>query len=234
MGLSYDKPLAAVRDAITIVRRMLNGERVTYAGKVFSVRDVKLECSVPRPDMPIYMAATGDQALRLCGQIADGLMISNMCPIGYTVRALDLLREGAAKAKRSPPNTVIQYVPCAVRRSRIEARQTVKTTIVELLSAYWAMGEKWPAIREAMLCASGISGDELVSAISPIKTGHRPVEALDERFVDTYAIAGDAEDCLAAFARFREAGVTELVVTFVGAQPVEDMAYLGSALSATA
>src|SRR5215204_1641698 len=37
MGLSYEKPLGAVRDAITIVRGMLKGESVTYQGSVFSV-----------------------------------------------------------------------------------------------------------------------------------------------------------------------------------------------------
>ena len=78
MGLSYEKPLAAVRDAITIVRGMMKGESVTYNGNVFSVTNVKLEFPVPRPNMPIYMAATGDQSLRVCGQVADGLMISNM------------------------------------------------------------------------------------------------------------------------------------------------------------
>src|ERR1700730_16551309 len=188
MGLSYEKPLAAVRDAIVIVRGMLAGERVNYEGKVFAAKGVKLEYSAPRPNMPIYMAATGDQALRLCGQVADGLMISNMCPLGYTVRALELLGEGAAKAGRPVPRTVIQYVPCTVRKNRGEARQTVKRTVAELLSAYWATAENLFA----------------------------------HRFVDAYAIAGTAEDCLCAFSRFRQAGVTELVVTFVGAQPMED------------
>ena len=32
MGLSAERPLAAVRDAITIVRAMLKGEEVTYTG----------------------------------------------------------------------------------------------------------------------------------------------------------------------------------------------------------
>jgi 5,10-methylenetetrahydromethanopterin reductase len=231
MGLSYDKPLAAVRDAIVIVRGMLGGERINYEGKVFAVKDVKLEYSAPRPNMPIYMAATGDQALRLCGQAADGLMISNMCPLGYTVRALQLLAEGAAKAGRPVPRTVIQYVPCAVRKNRGEARQTVKRTVAELLSAYWAMGEKWPAIRQAILRGSGIAEEELVTALASIRAGQTAENVFDDRFVDAYAIAGTAEDCLCAFSRFRQAGVTELVVTFVGAQPMEDMDYLGAALS---
>jgi 5,10-methylenetetrahydromethanopterin reductase len=234
MGLSYDKPLAAVRDAITIVRGMLRGELVTYEGKVFSVKDVKLEYSAPRPDMPIYMAATGDQALRLCGQVADGLMISNMCPLGYTVRALELLAEGAAKARRPVPQTVIQYVPCVPRRDRSEARMLVKNVIGELLSAYWAMGEKWPAIRAAMLRGSAISEDEFAIAIARIRGGESAAKVLDDRFVDAYAIAGNAEDCLAAISRFGQAGVTDLVLTFAGTQPIDDMAFLGPIVAANA
>jgi 5,10-methylenetetrahydromethanopterin reductase len=230
MGLSYDKPLAAVRDAITIVRGMMKGESVTYQGKVFSVSNVKLEFPVQRPDMPIYMAATGDQALRVCGQVGDGLMISNMCPLGYTVRALDLLAEGAAKAGRSTPTTVIQYVPCVARPDRNEARQVVKATLGEMLSAYWTMGEKWPAIREAMLRGSGIAEDQFVAAINRIKAGEKAADVLDDRFVDAYSIAGNVDDCLAAIGRFGEIGVTQLVVTFVGSQPTVDMTYLGSGL----
>lgn len=234
MGLSYAKPLAAVRDAITIVRGMLKGESVTYQGQVFSVTNTKLEFPVLRADMPVYMAATGDQALQVCGQVADGLMISNMCPPGYTVRALELLAQGAQKAKRPTPTTVIQYVPCVARPDRTEARQTVKATLGEMLSAYWTMGEKWPATREAMLRGSGIPQEEFVAAVTRIKAGEKAADVLDDRFVDAYSIAGNADDCIAAMRRFGEIGVTELIVTFVGSQPTVDMAYLGSGLKGAA
>jgi 5,10-methylenetetrahydromethanopterin reductase len=232
MGLSYDKPIGAVRDAITIVRGMLRGESVTYDGAVFSVVNVKLEYEPLRPDLPIYMAATGDQALRMCGKIADGPMISNMCPPGYTVRALELLAEGAANAGRPVPRAVIQYVPCVARKDRNEARQVVKATVGEMLSAYWAMGEKWPAVREAMLRGSGIPEVEFASTIDRIRAGEKPADVLDDRFVEAYSIAGNMDDCVAAMARFGKIGVTELVVTFVGGQPTIDMAYLGAGIKA--
>jgi 5,10-methylenetetrahydromethanopterin reductase len=230
MGLSYDKPLGAVRDAITIMRGMLKGEAVTYQGAVYSVTNAKLEFTPPRPDMPIYMAATGDQALRLCGQVADGLMISNMSPPGYTVRALQLLAEGAAKAERPVPSTVIQYVPCVARKNRAEARAVVKATVGEMLSAYWAMSKRWPAIRQAMVNGSGIPEQDFVSAIDRVRAGEKAADVLDERFVDAYAIAGDADDCLAAITHYGTIGVTELVLTFIGNQPTVDMAYLAAAV----
>jgi 5,10-methylenetetrahydromethanopterin reductase len=231
MGLSYDKPLAAVRDAITIMRGMMKGEAVTYQGTVFSVTNAKLEFKALRPDMPIYMAATGDQALRLCGQVGDGLMISNMSPPGYTERALQLLAEGAAMAQRPVPATVIQYVPCVARKDRAEARAVVKGTVGEMLSAYWTMSERWPAIREAMVSRSGIPEAEFVTAIDRIRAGEKPADVLDDRFVDAYSIAGNADDCLAAIAQYGEIGVSELILTFIGGQPTVDMAYLGASMA---
>src|SRR5882724_1548884 len=41
MGLSSERPLAAVRDAITIVRAMLKGDEVDHAGRVFSAHKAK-------------------------------------------------------------------------------------------------------------------------------------------------------------------------------------------------
>ena len=173
MGLSYEKPLAAVRDAITIVRGMMKGESVTYHGSVFSVTNVKLEFPVPRPNMPIYMAATGDQSLRVCGQVADGLMISNMCPPGYTVRALQLLGEGAVKAGRPTPTTVIQYVPCVIACRAHRGAPSRQGDPWRYAVGLLDNGEKWPAIRAAMLRGSGIPEPEFVAAVSRIKAGEK-------------------------------------------------------------
>ena len=48
--------------------------------------------------------------------------------------------------------------------------------------------------------------------------------------IDAFAIAGTAEDCLAAGTGYRCAGVDELALTFAGSQPEVDMAYLGAAV----
>jgi 5,10-methylenetetrahydromethanopterin reductase len=230
MGLSYEKPLAAVRDAVTIVRGMMKGETVTYSGAVFSVSNVKMEYEPPRPNMPIYMAAMGDQALRLCGQIADGLMISNMCPPGYTERAVTVLQEGADKVGRPRPKEIVQYVLCAVGKDRAEARAAARKTIAEMLIPYWAMGARWPAVREAMYRNSGIEEDEFIKAIERLQAGEDPQTVLDDRFVDAYALAGTVEDCIKSAARFGAVNVTELVVTIVGKTPMESMSLLGPAL----
>src|SRR5436309_1188043 len=72
MGMAAPRRIAAVRDAIHIVSRLLRAENT---GPSYSTRGVRLECPLRRAALPICMAAMGDQALDLCGRIADGLMI---------------------------------------------------------------------------------------------------------------------------------------------------------------
>jgi 5,10-methylenetetrahydromethanopterin reductase len=218
MGLSYAKPLAALRDCTTIVRGMLRGETVTHSGAVFSVENVRLECPVFRPDMPIYLAATGDGALRLAGQIADGVMISNMSPPGFTIRARGLVAAGAEKAGRAPPAAVVQYVPCVLREDPAEARQIVRATIADMLSAYWRMGTVSPLIREAMVRESGIAMEEFAGAMAALDAGQE-LGILDDRYIDNYSLAGDPAGFAEGVERFAAAGVTELVLTLVGPEP---------------
>ena len=74
MQIATDRPIAAVRDAVTITRRLLRGETVDYAGKIFSADGIRLELTPRRADVPILTAAMGEQALRLCGEVADGVI----------------------------------------------------------------------------------------------------------------------------------------------------------------
>jgi 5,10-methylenetetrahydromethanopterin reductase len=232
MGLSADRPLAAARDAITIVRAMLAGEEVSYSGRVFSAHKARLEYRPLRPDMPLLMAARGEQALALCGRIADGLMISNMCPPEFTRVAVEAVCESARAAGRRAPADVVQYVPCAARPDRAEAHRLAQATIGEMLPGFWALARRVPAAKSALLRAGDLAESDFAAAVARLHAGAPPSDALDDRFVAAFAIAGTAEDCLVQARRYRAAGATELALTFVGPQPDADMDYLARAATA--
>jgi len=230
MGLNYDRPLAAVRDAIVIVRALLQGEEVDYEGRVFSARKAKLDFKPRRPELPLFVAARGDQALKLCGELADGLMISNSSPAAFTAHAVATMREAARAAGRSGPFEVLQYVPCAARPDRDEARHMVKSSIAAMLPEFWSLGERFPAVRAALLRDEAITEPDFAAAVARLKAGERAQDVLDDRFLDAFGLAGTAEDCLAQASVYAKAGVSELVLTFVGPQPQDDIAYLGRAV----
>ncbi len=231
MGLDYGRPLGAVGDAFAIVRAMLRGETVDHAGRVFSARGAALGFVPPRPEMPILMAARGDQSLRLCGRIADGLMISNMCTAGFTARARDIVAAAAEAAGRPAPGEIVQYVPCVARADRGEAIRAAKQVLGDMVTGFLSLGARFAAAREAMLLDSGLDAPELEAAVARLAAGAPAAEALDDRFVAAFAVAGTAEDCLARAAVYADAGVDELVLTFAGDRAADDIAYLGSRLA---
>ncbi len=229
LGVDNRKPLGAMRDTFHIVRGMLRGEEVAYSGAVFSAKAVKLGYVPPRPDMPIFMAARGDKALALCGQIADGLIVSNMCPPAFTARAVDIVRKSALVVGRTAPPSVVQYVPCLPRPDGSEARRAIKPALGAMVKQYWETGETVPSAKAA-LRQSGIADADFQAVVDRMKAGALPEDVLDDRVVETFAIAGTAEECLDRITAYGRAGVSELALTFVGAQPVADIEYLCRAL----
>src|SRR6266567_825781 len=140
IGMAAPRRIAAVRDTIHIVSRLLRGETVEYDGPVFSARGVRLECPLRRAAVPILMAAMGDQALDLCGQIADGLMISNLSPPAFTRRAVGVVARGAAAAGRPMPAEVVQYAAGVIDDAVLD-RYAIAGTASECLERCEAYGD---------------------------------------------------------------------------------------------
>ena len=208
LGIDNSKTLAALKDTFAIVRGLLAGETVTYKGAAFSVEDVKLSYKPARPDLPLLMAARGPKALTLCADAADGLMISNMCPPGFATWAAAIAR----------PARLVQYAPCIVAADRPTAIAAIKPVLLGMLKTFWTLGQKVPAAKASLVDHSGIPEAQFAAAVGGSAAD------LDERFIDAFAIAGTADDCRAQIAAYRTAGVTDLVLTFVGPDPAGDMA----------
>ena len=230
MGLPAHRPIAAVRDAIHILRPLLRGEEVAYAGKIFQADRVRLEFPLRRPEMPILMAAVGDQALRLCGELADGLMISNMCPPAYTRRAVGLTVSAATAHGRPRPVEIVQYAPCAVETDAAEARRLGRGLAGSMLSAFWRGGKASPATQSALRDYSGVPPEAFTRMMARLSGGEPGASVLDDRFAALYSVAGTPAECLEGFRAYEEAGVTELGVWFAPDRALESIERLGRAL----
>jgi probable F420-dependent oxidoreductase len=100
-GQTYERPVRAMREYVTILRRILSGEPTTFEGEIFSVRNFQLMMQPPEKPARIYMAAIGPQMTRLAGELADGI-IGYFYSVQYVRdHVLPNLRAGAEKAGRS-------------------------------------------------------------------------------------------------------------------------------------
>jgi len=105
LGLDWPDPperFQRLKEAIILIEKLWEDERVTYDGTFYSVKDATIY-DRPGPDakVPIYIGASGPAATRLAGRIADGyITTSGKDPALYTDTLLPALREGLEKAGR--------------------------------------------------------------------------------------------------------------------------------------
>ena len=228
MGFAYDRPLTTLREAVVIVRALLRGEDVSHSGAAFQINNVKLEYRT-RADIPIFMAGRGDRSLRACGELGDGLIISNMCTAAFAAGAVTKLQAAARVAGRATPE-VVQYVACFPGADRNEVQRRARAAVGDMLPGYWQLGQRQPAAKRALIEGSGIGEADFAAAVARIAAGERAETALDERFVSAFTLAGNADDCRRQSGAYARAGVTELALTFGGPDAAAGMRYLREAL----
>ena len=223
--IASDKPIAAMRDTIEIVRALMRGEAVEYSGKVFSSSGVKLEFTPYRTDYPIFLASMGDQSIRLAGRLADGVMISNLCTRGFTRRALDMIASDPVAQARKTPFRVVQYAPLVAGPDRTEARNHAKTVVGRMIREAFGPSST-PATRAWHHLGSGLQEEAFFAVVAALDNGTPAAECVSDEILDLFLLAGDRSDIERGYQKYMEAGVTDIVVTFRGARPVEDMQYL--------
>lgn len=108
--LGYEFPAYAERNArmtesLEIMRRLLDGEKLTYHGKYYETDRAKLY-SPPLGDVPILMAAGGPKSATLAGQMAQGVITSVKDPSETMERVVEPLRAGASEAGKPTPTVL--------------------------------------------------------------------------------------------------------------------------------
>jgi Coenzyme F420-dependent N5,N10-methylene tetrahydromethanopterin reductase and related flavin-dependent oxidoreductases len=99
LGLRLGRPMAYLREYVSVVRGLLWDGRVAHTGEY-----LKVDATLRRPArVPVIIAALRSQAFKLAGEIADGA-VSWMCPPEYLVRrALSSMEAGASANRRVRP-----------------------------------------------------------------------------------------------------------------------------------
>jgi 5,10-methylenetetrahydromethanopterin reductase len=101
VGLPQAQPRRGLAEAVTILRRLLAGEEVSFDGSVFKWREAKLRMPAPAQPIPIYIGGQGPRVLELMGELGDGAL-----PIVFPPETIDFVNERiqAGLARRITPN----------------------------------------------------------------------------------------------------------------------------------
>jgi 5,10-methylenetetrahydromethanopterin reductase len=208
LGLDRKLPVAAMREAVEIVRGLLRGESVTLKGKVIELSGGKLSFAPVRADLPIYFATHGAQVTRLAAQIADGVLIANTLAPPAFAHYLDRLDEGFIRAGRDPAGFDIglRVEACIADDDAAAFAVMRRRAASRLLGQY----PHWEHLTEL--------GIELPPAFAELAQS-RPADAAEQAApllpraaVETMVLAGNSESVARQLARALHPRVTQLTV----------------------
>ena len=90
-------------EAIMLMKKLWNEERVNFVGRFYSARDLTL---LPRPHQqggpPLWVGGRSEAALRRAGRLADGWLVSSVTP-AEVATGIGTIRNHAADAGRQLP-----------------------------------------------------------------------------------------------------------------------------------
>jgi probable F420-dependent oxidoreductase len=196
-GATYgaDRPLARMREYLTLLRECLSGEKVDFDGDFHRVKGFRLGVRLGERRPKIILAALNPGMLRLGGELADGVLL-NYLPASHVPWSVEQVRAGGDA-------TVYCYVHVGVTdadANRRHARRDLFSYAV--VDAYAANFER-----------AGFA-DEVAEIRTRHAAGDRDgaVAAVSDRMCDAIDVLGDAEHVHAAVRGYSDAGVDVPVV----------------------
>jgi 5,10-methylenetetrahydromethanopterin reductase len=197
------------------MKRLFSGEELSYEGKCFRIKSVKLHNKPLRPDQPIFLGVKGDNGLAAAGEVADGVLLSAGSPLAYVSYAKDRVMSGAIKAGRDPKNIKIAaYLITCMDEDRLRARDIARPIAAHFLGLHGVM---------PIMTTSGLTPEEIAPFREAFLNGHEPKAEVTDKMLDAVVIAGTPSECREKIASYIDAGVDmPIVFEAAGAAPIEE------------
>jgi 5,10-methylenetetrahydromethanopterin reductase len=193
MGLMPPKALSALRQCVTAVRRLLDGEELTESGHFHFDKVALTHPSTTR--VPLYTGVVNELGLRLSGEIADGTILSTLASPAYVRWARRLVDAGAAVGGRPDPHRLITYALFSVDHDGAVAKRAVRDSIAFYLAAM---------PNNALSVTYGIR-EELAALLAEGGVDHLS-RNMPDAWVEDLAVAGEPDECAEKLRRLLEAG----------------------------
>ncbi|MET0727330.1 MAG: LLM class F420-dependent oxidoreductase [Acidimicrobiales bacterium] len=185
-----DRPLAQVREYLTVLRACLSGEKVDFDGDHYQVKGFRLGVRLGESTPKIVLGALNPRMLALAGELADGVLL-NYLPASHVPWAIEQVRKGGDA-------DIYAYVHAGVceREEGIElARRDLFAYAV--VDSYASSFERAGFEDDvAAIRAAHAAGDRAAA-----------VAAVSDRMVDAIDVMGDAATVQATMRAYADAGV---------------------------
>jgi 5,10-methylenetetrahydromethanopterin reductase len=222
VGLDPQKPVAAVRESLEVIGRLLRGERDGYKGEVFTLAPgAGLRWRPPRTAMPIVIGSWGPKLAELTGEVGHEVDVGFLLNLEHIAMVRDHLHLGARRAGRDPAEV---KVSCGSFTSVAADRAAALAFARHHLSLFLPVLARIPAFPR-------VDPAELQAVESALKRGG-PADAarhVGDATVEAFCLVGTPRDVIARIERLVGSGVGH--VTFCpphGPDPDESLRLIAS------
>ncbi|MGW3662003.1 LLM class F420-dependent oxidoreductase [Streptomyces sp. NPDC005141] len=152
-GIPYERPIARLREFLTALRQLVETGGADFHGELLTAT-TPLPAAVPgaEPQVPLLVAAMGPQALRVSGELADGILPLLAGPRALAEHIVPAVTAAAEEAGRPAPR-IVAFVPGVVTAD-VEG---VRESATEALAFY----ERFPSYQRVIQLSGGTRAADL-------------------------------------------------------------------------
>ena len=205
-GIPFAQPVLRLRETVDVVRALLRDGVVSYRGEVVRIERFDLWFAPRRREVPIYLAALFPPLLEICGELAQGVILT-WSTVAAASRVAPHVAAGARRAGRRPEDVeIVSLLPCAVAPSPDAARERLRPSV----ATYAGFFPRY----NRLMAESGFAG-----AAAAIKrawdTGDRAaaVRAVPDDLVDAVSVVGTAAEVRGRVDAYRAAGLALPIIS---------------------
>ena len=198
IGLDVAGQVTRCREAIVIIRQLLEEGVSTHHGSLFTTREARALFDGARP-LPVLVGASGGPAiLRMSGEVAHGVIIpaGNR---GFYEYAVGRYREALAAAGRPGPGQVVLNGNISVADSTAAAVDAIRPLVADAIAH---RAENSHSLRHL-----GITAEQAAA-------WRADPDSIPETVVRESAIAGTPDECVQGLLELSRWGITQLALRF--------------------
>jgi alkanesulfonate monooxygenase SsuD/methylene tetrahydromethanopterin reductase-like flavin-dependent oxidoreductase (luciferase family) len=205
-GLPYSKPIQRVRDSVAIIRTLLRDGVVSYQGETVTIARFDLWFTPIRREMPIYLSALFPKMLAVCGEIAQGVLMTRST-LATGCKAAEHIAIGAHRAGRRPEEIdLASLLPCSVATNRQAAFDALRPGVA-LYAGFFPRYNR-------LMAESGFPEAAQVIRTAWERGDHEAAtRAVPDALIDTTGVVGTPAECCERLEAYRRSGIALPIIS---------------------
>jgi probable F420-dependent oxidoreductase len=205
-GMVYAKPLTRTRETVAIVRGLLREGQVSFHGETIRIENFDLWYAPRYREIPVYLSAVFKKGISLCGEIADGIILTRST-LRTAAQVRTHLAEGARNAGRPAARIEITtLLPASVGDTRAAALAALRPGI----AFYCGFFPRY----NRMMAEHGFAAEAAAIADAWVRGDREAAErAVSDEMIDATSVSGTPDQCRARIEAYRQSGIDVPVIS---------------------